>query len=91
MLEVISSGEAVRVVARRRHFARQSQAWGSEANSSLFIPIPGECQRHDGTSHRKRASTSDYWIPAQAGMTYGRAFTGSLLLLDIEMEAFCRN
>ncbi len=75
MLEVISSGEAVRVVARRRHFARQSQAWGSEANSSLFIPIPGECQRHDGTSHRKRASTSDYWIPAQAGMTYGRAFT----------------
>ncbi len=37
MLQVISSGEAVRVVARRRHFAQQSQAWGSEANSNLFI------------------------------------------------------
>ncbi len=41
---------------------------------SCFIPSPGEDQRHDETCHRQRASTSYYWIPACARMTYGRTF-----------------
>ena len=35
-----------------------------------IIPSPGECQRHD----RAIAPPLSYsWIPAKAGMTYGRA------------------
>jgi hypothetical protein len=37
----------------------------------LVIPGPGECQRHNGASHCPLPSSS--WIPACAGLTYGRA------------------